>query len=168
MFGMNYLVILKYIEPPKELTIEKFYQCAYFIDKYEIYLNMFVTMNECYNHLCNVMNIFESYFGGIIEYNKVADILKKIHESHITKGYVKLNKEYPIIFQNTMIESIVSFYKLSVIEEFYNTDKYFYRLEYNDYNWSLYKVTYYTSVETLFKTVSIEKIIVYFRSLEKS
>ena len=163
VFGIKYLIIIKYIEVPKKLTIEKFYQCEKFIDKYSTYLEL--SFNKCvsYNYLCDIMNIFELYFGGKSEYNKVSDILKKIHEPHIMKGLVKLNKNYPIFFPKTTIDTTVSFYKLSVFRELFLTDTYFYRLSYNNYNWSLYKIINYSICEILFTSVAIEKIIVYFR-----
>ena len=168
VFGTNYLIIIKYIEPPKKLTIEKFYQCKNFIDNYKIKLNLYFNKNIVHNNLNSIMDIFELYFGGKLEYDKISDILKKIHEPYITQGLIKLNKSYPIIFPRTKIPGRVSFYDLSVVIEFNITKKYFYRLSYNNYNWSLYKIINNTC-EILFNYIDIETIIIYLNStLKKS
>lgn len=165
VFGIKYLIIVKYIEAPKELTIEKFYQCKDFINKYQTYLELSLTSYTSYSYLCDIMDIFELYFGGKHEYDRVADILKKIHEPHITKALIKLNKNYSYFFPGTSIPASVSFYDIYIRIEFYPIDKFFYRLIYNEYNWSLYKIVDNFSIETLFNTVAIEKIIVYFGSI---
>ena len=167
LFESNYLVILKFIEVPKKLTIEKFYQCEKFIDNYKIYLtSLSLNRDEIYDYIDIIMEIFESYFGGKNEYCKITNILKKIHNPHIVKGFIKLNKSYPIFFPNKIEHNIkVWSYKLYVFKELYITDMCFYRLIYNNYNWSLCKITDYETCEMLFNSVAIEKIIVYFHSI---
>lgn len=162
IFGIKYLIIIKYMETPKKLTIEKFYKCREFIDNYSIRLNLSFNENAIHNYLSDIMNIFEPYFGGKLEYDKIADILKKIHDPHITKGLIKLNKKYPIVFPRTKIPATVLFYNLYVSIEFSHTDDYYYRLTYHDYNWSLYQIINNTC-KILFNTVSIEKIIIHCR-----
>ena len=164
VFGIKYLIIIKYIEPPKKLTIEKFYKCREFIDSYSSCLDLSIRNNGIRNYLSDIMDIFEPYFGGKFEYNKIADVLKKIHEPHIIKGLIKLNKKYPIVFPRTKIPATVSFYNLYVSMEFSHTDEYYHRLTYHDYNWSLYQIINNTC-KILFNTVFIEKIIIYLRHI---
>ena len=163
IFKIEYLIIVKYMEPPKQLTIEKFHQCKVFIDYYNDILDLYVDKYIIYDYICNAIDIIKLYFGGRTEYNKIENILKNIHDPHITKGLSKLNKIYPNIFPKTW-PSTVFFYKLYFNIEFSNTSEYFYRLIYRDYNWSLYKIINNTC-ETLFNTVAIEKILVYFHSI---
>ena len=102
----------------------------------------------------------------ILKKLKLVSVYKEISSfelPHITKGLSKLNKIYPNIFPKKW-PSTVFFYKLYFNIEFSNTGEYFYRLMYRDYNWSFYKIINNTC-ETLFNTVAIEKILVYFHSI---
>ena len=167
IFGINYLIILKYIEGPKKITLEKFNQCREFINKYNVYLNSCLNRNESFLRINDVMHIFELYFGGKHELKKFEDILKKIHEPYITKGLIKLNKNYPNFFPETMIPASISYYFIHVNIEFLFTDEYFYRLIYNNYNWSLYKIIYSSSSKMLFNNVAIKKIATVLNSSSK-
>ena len=183
VFNINiYSIIIKYIEPPKEFTLEKYNSCKYFIDNYDKRLNLYFSINYSYYYLSKIKKIISLYFNEENNYNKLVNIYwRYINRPYIIKGLNKLNEVYPKIFPYDY-SSILSFYNLRFhyIFEFpsrnykdqtiiyYNQ----YSLNYINYNsWTLIAENSLSiNIEhlpnkILCNNVNIEEIIIYFQSI---
>ena len=59
IFKIEYLIIVKYMEPSKQLTIEKFHQCKVFIDYYNDILDLHFNKCIVYDYICNAIDIIK-------------------------------------------------------------------------------------------------------------
>ena len=143
VFNVEYTIIVKYMDPPRKFTIEKFHHCKTFIDEYTNILESYFDSNTAYLCVHDVMDIIKLFFGGQEEHNKIVRISKKIHNPHLIKGYTKLNKFYSNFFPTNNELCVNShYYCVKWFTEF-NFNEYestFYRLRYENYNWTLSKL----------------------------
>ena len=183
VFKLNiYSIIVKYIDKPKDFTMEKYNSCSHFIDNYNIRLNLSFSINYSYYYLSKIRKIIALYFGGKNKYNELVNICwRDIHRPYIIEGLTELNKVYPKCFPNNY-PNILSFYNLRFhyifdfpprncreLSIIHYTQ---YSLNYINYNlWSLVAETSlpenidHKPGKILCDNVNIEEIITYFQSI---
>ena len=163
VFNNQYENIVKYLDSPNNLDINKYNKCAKFFNKYSDYLDDQYGFDG-YEYLCIAMSKVLEFFGGNDMYNKMVKYSEKIHHKHIGQGLAKLHKIYPKIIPKFKKVSTCFFKSYMVIDFHYNDEKATYMLIYFNKYWTLKYINYWSSTninpeETLVDNKSIDDII---------
>ena len=160
MFNNQYENIVKYLDSPNNLDINKYNKCAKFFNKYSDYLDDQYGFDG-YEYLCIAMSKVLEFFGGYDEYNKMLKYSEKIHHEHIGRGLAKLHKIYPKIVPKFKKATTCFFKSYMTIDFHYNDEKATYMLIYINKYWTLKYINYCTTTH-----IDTEKILVDNKSID--
>lgn len=174
-------IIIKYIEKPKEFSIEKYNCCKQFINDYNKQLDLSYSTNYSYYFLNKLKKEIGLYFGGENKYNELINIYwNDIHKPLIIQGLIELNKFHPIIFPkkhpylyiyNMAYSYVFEYPPINYYTEFQIIRYIQYRLTYIEYNkWTLIAENSYINIQhnagkIFCDKVNIEEILAYLLSL---